>query len=403
MTDFFQNGAITTLHDLRTRPLEDMERELVLFARDTPMALVLPSLYSELHGPALPRIVDELGRIDYLDEIIIGLDRADEKQFRHARRFFSRLPQRTSILWHDGPRMRSLDELLRRHELAPMEAGKGRNAWFCFGYVLAKGRAQAVALHDCDITTYRRELPARLLYPVVNPAYDYKYCKGYYARISEDRLSGRVTRLFMTPLLRALRKIFGALDYVEFLDSFRYPLAGEFSMRQDVLRSIRIPADWGLEVGLLSEVYRNLSSRLICQADIADGYDHKHQSVSEDDPDQGLARMSTEIAKSIYRKLATEGITLTSERFRTIKATYYRIALDMLQQHFDNALFNGLRLDRHKEERVIEMFAQNLIVAGENFLASPMERPFIANWNRVFSAIDDFADQLREAVVADNA
>lgn len=101
--------------------------------------------------------------------------------------------------------------------------------------------------------------------------------------------------------------------------------------------------------------------------------------------------------------MATEGITLTSERFRTIKATYYRIALDMLQQHFDNALFNGLRLDRHKEERVIEMFAQNLIVAGENFLASPMERPFIANWNRVFSAIDDFADQLREAVGADNA
>jgi glucosyl-3-phosphoglycerate synthase len=284
-----------------------------------------------------------------------------------------------------------------------MEPGKGRNAWFCFGYVLASGRAQAVALHDCDITTYRRELPARLFYPVVNPAFDYKYCKGYYARIAEDRLSGRVTRLFMTPLLRALRKIFGALDYVEFLDSFRYPLAGEFSMRQDVLRSIRIPADWGLEVGLLSEVYRNLSPRLICQADIADHYDHKHQGVSEDRPDQGLARMSTEIAKSIYRKLATEGITLTAERFRTIKATYYRIALDMLQQHFDNATFNGLRLDRHAEERVIEMFAQNLIVAGENFLASPMERPFIANWNRVFSAIEDFADQLQEAVQADNA
>ena len=112
--------------------------------------------------------------------------------------------------------------------------------------------------------------------------------------------------------------------------------------------------------------------------------------------------MSTEIAKSLFRKLATEGITLTSESFRTIKATYYRMALDMLQQHVDNATMNGLKVDRHREEKTIELFAQNLLVAAENFLSNPMEVPFIANWNRVFSAIPDFSTQLISAVNADN-
>jgi len=44
----------------------------------------------------------------------------------------------------------------------------------------------------------------------------------------------------------------GDHEYLEFMDSFRYPLAGEFSFRRDVLSDIRIPSDWGLEVGVLS-------------------------------------------------------------------------------------------------------------------------------------------------------
>ena len=78
MGDFYQNGIITTLHNLADRPLEDMERELQEFSSRRPMALILPSLYSELEGEALPRIVDELVKVPYLSEIVIGLDRADD-------------------------------------------------------------------------------------------------------------------------------------------------------------------------------------------------------------------------------------------------------------------------------------------------------------------------------------
>jgi glucosyl-3-phosphoglycerate synthase len=63
------------------------------------------------------------------------------------------------------------------------------------------------------------------------------------------------------------------------MGSFRYPLAGEFSFRRDVLNDIRIPSDWGLEIGVLSEMHRNYASNRLCQVDIADNYDHKHQIV----------------------------------------------------------------------------------------------------------------------------
>ena len=53
MTDFFQNGIFTTLHDFKTKKLETIEAELKLFSGYRPIELILPSLYSELEGPAL--------------------------------------------------------------------------------------------------------------------------------------------------------------------------------------------------------------------------------------------------------------------------------------------------------------------------------------------------------------
>ncbi len=400
--DFFQNGAITTLHMLCRRPIEEMEAELKGFSAERPMALILPSLYSELEGPALPKIVDELRQASYIGDIIVGLDQADERQFDHARRFFSTLPQKVHILWNDGPWLREIDAELQSQNLAPTQAGKGRNAWYCLGYALALEHCEAIALHDCDILTYDRSLPARLFYPVANPAFSFDFCKGYYARIDGKRLSGRATRLFVTPLLRALKKVVGPMDYLDFMDSFRYPLSGEFSLSRGFVKTLRIPGDWGLEIGVLSEVYRTLARSNVCQVDIADQYDHKHQELSEADASSGLVRMSVEIAKSLYRKLATEGVTLSTEDFRSIKASYYRIALDATEQYFFDAKINGLRYDRHQEESNIEVFAQSIMAAGETFLSNPMESPFIPNWNRVQDAFPDVCEQLLRAVRAEH-
>ncbi|QEP44852.1 glycosyl transferase [Ectothiorhodospiraceae bacterium BW-2] len=403
MADFYQNGIITTLHNLNQRPVEQLERELLEFSRQRPLGLLLPSLYSELQGQALETIVTELQQVPYLSEIVVGLDRADESQYRHALQFFSRLPQRVRVLWNDGPRLREIDASLAALGLAPKEAGKGRNVWYCMGYFLASDSVESIALHDCDIITYERDMLARLIYPVANPNYSYEFCKGYYARVADGKMNGRVSRLLVTPLLRALKKSLGAIDYLEYLDSYRYPLAGEFSMRRDVLTDLRIPSDWGLEIGVLSEMKRNYATNRLCQVDIAECYDHKHQQLSVEDQQQGLSKMSVDIAKAIFRKLATHGVVLSCETFRSIKAAYFRIALDFVETYRNDAIMNGLDYDTHREEQAVELFAQNIITAGDAFLDNPMEKPFIPAWNRVVSAAPDIFSRLLTAVDADMA
>lgn len=401
MGDFHQNGLVTTLHNLTRRPVEDLERELMQFRSSRPMSLVLPCLHSELAGPALENIVDELCKVPYLDEIVIGLDRANRDEYLEAVDYFSRLPQHHRVLWNDGPRLMAIDAKLKEKGLAPAEMGKGRNVWYMLGYVLATGRAQSVALHDCDIVTYERELLARLIYPVANPNFSYAFCKGYYARVATDSMGGRVSRLFVTPLLRSLTKVCGYSEFLNYMDSFRYPLAGEFSLRSYVINDLLIPSDWGLEVGVLSEMNRNYATNRICQVDIAEVYDHKHQDLSKEDPARGLSKMSTDIAKAMFRKLATKGEVFSTEKFRTIKATYYRVALDFIDTYENDATINGLDYQRHREEEAVELFAQNIMKAGDYFLANPMQKPFIPGWNRVTSAFPDVLEQFRNAVEED--
>jgi len=401
MGDFHQNGIITTLHNLSTRSCEDMEKELMEFSRVRPMGLVLPSLYSELETKAMPDIVSQLSKVPYLSQIIIGLDRADETQYRSALQFFEQLPQHHRVLWNDGPRLMAVHKALQKQGLAPEQMGKGRNVWYCFGYALATAKVESLALHDCDILTYDRSLLARLIYPVANPRFSYEFCKGYYARIAGGTLRGRVSRLLVTPLIRALKKTVGQSDYLEYMDSYRYPLAGEFSFRIDVLNDLRIPGDWGLEVGILSEMNRNYATNRLCQVDIADIYDHKHQDLSADDTRTGLSKMSIDISRALFRKLATQGMVFNKGTFRTIKASYYRIALDFIEAYRNDAMINGLSLDVHQEELAVEHFAENIIRAGNLFLESPMETPFVPSWNRVTNAIPDIFEQLQEAVEED--
>jgi len=238
---------------------------------------------------------------------------------------------------------------------------------------------------------------------VANPNFPYQVAKGYYARIGDDKLNGRVTRLLVSPLLIALKRVVGDRDYLDYLRSFRYPLSGEFAMRTNILPDLRIPSDWGLEIGVLSEAWRNLAPKAVCQVEIADGYDHKHQELAPEDANEGLNRMSTDICKAIFRKLAADGTVFTPNVFRTLKATYYRSALDLLDAYYNDAQMNGLSIDRHKEERSIELFAENIMRAGQFFLDNPYETPFIPTWSRVHAADPDFMRDMNKAAMEDEA
>lgn len=401
MSDFHQNGVVANLHKLGTIKPRELERQLCEFSKKRKITLVLPSLFSELEKPALQNILEELKGADFINHIIIGLDRANREQFEFSKNYFSVLPQKHDILWNDGPRLQEIDNKLWDIKLAPEEPGKGRNAWYCMGYALACRNSDVLALHDCDIVTYSRDMLARLIYPVANPAFQFLFTKGYYPRIGGGKLNGRVTRLLVTPLIKALKKTCGEHDYLEFLDAFRYPLAGEFAMRTAIVPNIRIPSDWGLEISLLAEVWRNLSNQSVCQVDIADVYDHKHQPLSADDAAKGLSRMSTDIAKAMFSKLATDGVVFNHETFRTIKAAYLRLALDLVEMYYVDATINGLLVDRHEEEKAVELFAANIVEAGNQFLDVPLKTAFIPNWSRVQAADPDLMRKFREAVYAD--
>jgi glucosyl-3-phosphoglycerate synthase len=191
MGDFSQNGIISNLHDFGTKTTADIEKELLKFSKERKMELILPSLYSELKGDALPNIVKQIGETKYLNHIIIGLDKATKSEAIKAWKFFKSLNTPFTILWNDGPKLKKLHEELKEKGLAPSETGKGRNVWYCLGMCIARDEARSVALHDCDIKTYDRRMLAKLFYPVVNPFFNFEFCKGYYPRIANGKWSSR--------------------------------------------------------------------------------------------------------------------------------------------------------------------------------------------------------------------
>jgi glucosyl-3-phosphoglycerate synthase len=401
MADFYQTGVIATFHRLGKIALEKIEAELTWYAQERPIALVLPSLYSELEGEALRGIVRELKNVKYIKEIVVTLGPASAEEFKYAKEFFSVLPQKTRIVWNTGSRIDEIYRAIESAELPIGEPGKGRSAWMAYGYILSKQYFHGIALHDCDILTYSSDLLLRLCYPVTNPNLDYDFCKGFYGRVT-DRLHGRMTRLLVTPLIRSLQRILGYLPILVFLDSFRYPLAGEFSMDVDLARVNRIPGDWGLEVGVLAEVYRNTSPRRVCQVDIAENYEHKHQELSPEDANKGLHKMCVDICKSLFRTLASEGIVFSDGFFKTLVATYVRTAQDMLKRYQDDAAINGLYFDRHEESLAVETFTNGIRKAAEVITEDPLGVPLIASWDRVTSAIPDILNLIKEAVEEDN-
>ncbi len=401
MADFYQTGVVSTLHRLGGAKLDRLERELERYTVAEPTALVLPCLIDELDRPALPRIVDHLRRIHYIDTTVVSLGRASREGVDRARALFGRLPRRVRILWLDSPRVQAVLQPLMDEGLIRTQAGKGFACWLAYGLVLAEARCSVVAVHDCDIVTYDRELLARLCYPIVHPSLGFEFAKGYYARVS-DRMNGRVTRLFMTPLVRSLQAIVGRQPLLVYLDSFRYALSGEFAMKADLARVNRIPSDWGLEVGVLAEVHRNCALRRVCQTELCPTYDHKHQDLSADDRSKGLMRMSIDIAQHLIRTLAAEGIVFTEGLFQTLLVQYIRTAEDTISRYHADAAINGLTFDRHGEEGAVAAFAEALREACRRYIEDPLGAPLIPNWNRIVAAVPDVLDQLRRAVDDDD-
>ena len=88
---YYQNGCITTLHNLSRRPLLSWRASYYAFLQARPLGLIL--LVFELQAKLCLWILSELKQVPHLNQIVIGLDRASEDQFKEALLFFSDLLQ----------------------------------------------------------------------------------------------------------------------------------------------------------------------------------------------------------------------------------------------------------------------------------------------------------------------
>ena len=60
--------------------------------------------------------------------------------------------------------------------------------------------------------------------------------------------------------------------------------------------------------------------------------------------------MACDIAKSLFRTLAAEGLVFTADDFRSLEVRYVRLAQDTIARYYADAMMNGLKFDRHAEE-----------------------------------------------------
>ena len=396
MSDLHQHGPVTALPRLRDLPVEELELRILALTPKFPVALVIPMIPSEMERPALAGILDELCQVGYLHSLVISLNKATLADYEAAVRYFERYPGRKVILWSEAPAVRGFMEAMKDAGLEVGGPGKGRACWLAMGLLLAEEKVDYMSFLDADVVNFRREMLARLVLPALDPIVDYDFVKAYYARFS-DRLHGRVARLFVAPLLAAFTRLIGDDPYIRYLASFRYPLSGEFTVQRDLASRMRLPSDWGLEIVSLFEVLRHRAAVRICQVEIAERYDHKHQDMSADDPSRGLNRMARDVGTHLLRTLAAAGVVLSQGLLKSLIAAYQREAEDAVADSYAVAFINCLGYDRHEEELEVRVFASALREAIAEFDADPAGPALVPNWARVWAGMSDAGPRLMEA------
>jgi len=384
MSDFFQHGLISTLHRLVDGPIIDSNKPLPGLQS---VVLVLPCHHAEISTPALNGIVEKLNESEFLSQVVVSMNGISKHRINDVKLFWSQLKIPHVILLNDCP---DLLQQLDRQKLR-LDPGKGLNLWLAFGWLAANRSSGTVVVHDCDIENYSLDLPLALALPVARLGYD--YCKGYYSRVREE-LFGRVTRLFMIPLIRSLIRVLGHTPMLDFIDSFRYPLSGEYSMSFDTAMNLPVENGWAIEIGLLCELHRQLDPEAICQVDLAILYDHKHQSLDPAQPGKGLLRMASEIAGSLLTHLEREGFLFNARTLESVLRTYQAVSNDFVRRYQHVANLNAISFDSSRESTAVRAFYEILRSVSSDFLAGrkaqslpPWRRMLKSGWVPDFSMI----------------
>jgi len=193
----------------------------------------------------------------------------------------------------------------------------------------------------------------RLLAPLST---GHDFVKGYYARVEDRKLYGRLVRLFVAPLLRALEDSHPG-GVVQYLSAFRYPLAGEFAVTAEAARRLPAQRAWGLEIGMLGETYRAVGPAASAQVDLG-VHRHDHKPVGGRG---GLSSMADQVGQALFRAVEDGGV---EPDYETLPAAYREAGDRLVDQYAADAAFNGLDYDPEDEREQVRAYASGIRPPG---------------------------------------
>ena len=391
----FNQGKITCIHDFNI-DFNNMRSRLIELKSKYPTGVIIPLHEKDLNDPKIQGIIAGLNKCDYLQKVFIALSAERSIDYNKAKNIFSAFQIPWNIIWCNKPEVNFVLEELKEKGLdVTKSCGKGKDLWLAIG--IASLELYAMAVHDADILSYSEMLPTKLLYSAVEPKMDFFFSKGYYARLNLEnkKIYGRIYRLFISPLLEALqKKLDHRSSFIRYLQSYKYPLSGEIAIYSDVALNLRIPGDWGLELGFLAEIYRTISVKRICDVDLG-FFDHNHKALTQD----SLLKTAEDCFITLLRTLTeVEGINVSEAFLLSLQVVYRRFAQDKVRQYYADMLCNSIDYDRHEEETNVDLLSEVIMRAGKKYLENPTSSQ-LPDWLRVISAMPDARERLRNAAV----
>jgi glucosyl-3-phosphoglycerate synthase len=331
----YTQERVTTLHDYGAAD------------PDAPVgraAVVVPMTDREYAGLAPERVFSALETLQP-DRVVVPL-RAPAERVPDFRAWLDGFDLPLELLWCNAP---AVDDLLAEAGLDG-PAGKGRDVWLALGLA---AEADLVVVHDADTKTYEARDVRKLVFPL---AHGHEFVKGYYARVENDQLYGRLYRLFFEPAVRALDQLYDA-PLVDYLGAFRYALAGECAMTSDLASRVSVQRRWGLEVGLLGEAYQQVGFEGSAQVDLG-RYEHDHRAVSGP---TGLTEMSAGVASALLRAVEDTGVTVDHD---AVRERFTTVATDLVRAYGADAAFNAFRFDPEAERDQAMTYASAITSPG---------------------------------------
>ncbi|NLD99873.1 MAG: glucosyl-3-phosphoglycerate synthase, partial [Fibrobacter sp.] len=160
---------------------------------------------------------------------------------------------------------------------------------------------------DSDILDFDE----RFIYGLVGPLlfnHDYSFVKSFYKRplLHGDDIwpkqGGRVTEILVRPLLSA---------FLPSLAGLIQPLSGEYSIRRTLMETMNIWSGYGVEIGLLLDIYFKGIMDQVIQVDMENRM-HRNRSVEQ------LGKMSFSILQVIFNRLKKNNIVSVAQLFDTM-------------------------------------------------------------------------------------